>query len=141
MTPFRGWLPSGQDPLLLALAAITVARSAVFVFWPGSHFDADQAITGLMEREVGVLRAALEVRAEANWVFGLLTEAAYVREASRVLDALIALGVQLELALGLPDYFYPAGPGSCADGRSRYSQLRLFSLRGAVNAVPDSCSA
>ena len=42
---------------------------------------------------------------------------AYVREAPRVLDALLALGVRLRLALGLPDYFYPAGPGSCADGR------------------------
>lgn len=57
MTPFRGWLPSGQDPLLLALAAITVARSAVFVFWPGSHFDADQAITGLMAKHLAELRA------------------------------------------------------------------------------------
>ena len=42
---------------------------------------------------------------------------AYVREAPRVLDALLALGVKLRLALGLPDYFAPAGPGSCADGR------------------------
>ena len=42
---------------------------------------------------------------------------AYVREAPRVLNALLALGVQLRLALGLPDYFAPAGPGSCADGR------------------------
>lgn len=42
---------------------------------------------------------------------------AYVREAPRVLDALLALGVGLRLALGLPDYFSPSGPGSCADGR------------------------
>lgn len=42
---------------------------------------------------------------------------AYVREASRVLDALLGLGVKLRLALGLPDYFAPAAPGSCADGR------------------------
>jgi hypothetical protein len=28
-----------------------------------------------------------------------------------------------------------------AAGRIRYSQLRRFSLRGAVNAVPDNCSA
>src|SRR3972149_5109898 len=31
--------------------------------------------------------------------------------------AMRARGVRLRLALGLPDYFYPAGPGSCADGR------------------------
>lgn len=42
---------------------------------------------------------------------------AYVREAPRVLDALLGLGVKLRLALGLPDYFAPAAPGSCADGR------------------------
>src|SRR6478672_8109442 len=28
-----------------------------------------------------------------------------------------------------------------AAGRMRYNQLRRFSLRGAVNAVPDNCSA
>jgi succinate dehydrogenase/fumarate reductase flavoprotein subunit len=42
---------------------------------------------------------------------------AYVREAPRVLDALMAQGVKLRLALGLPDYFAPNAPGSCADGR------------------------
>lgn len=42
---------------------------------------------------------------------------AYVREGTRVLDRLIALGVKLRLALGLPDYFAPHGPGSCKDGR------------------------
>jgi hypothetical protein len=32
--------------------------------------------------------------------------------------------------------------GSCtAAGRIRYSQLRRFVWRGAVNAVPESCSA
>lgn len=46
-----------------------------------------------------------------------LTLETYVREASRVLDAFLELGVGLRLALGLPDYFYPSGPGSCADGR------------------------
>ncbi len=42
---------------------------------------------------------------------------AYVREAPRVLDVLLDLGVALRLAPGLPDYFAPAAPGSCADGR------------------------
>jgi hypothetical protein len=40
-----------------ALAAIVVLRSAVFVFWPGSHFDADQAVTGLMAKHLSELRA------------------------------------------------------------------------------------
>jgi len=69
---------------------------------------------------------------------------AYVREGARVLDAFIAAGVELELAIGLPDYFYPAGPGSCADGR-RMIEPRLIprkalgpwanSIRGSVHNV------
>ena len=39
------------------LAALVVLRSAVFVFWPGSHFDADQAVTGLMAKHLSELRA------------------------------------------------------------------------------------
>src|SRR3954469_3835074 len=40
-----------------ALVAVVVARSAVFVFWPGSHFDSDQAVTGLMAKHLSELRA------------------------------------------------------------------------------------
>ena len=43
--------------------------------------------------------------------------ATYVNNASRVMDRLMSWGVGLELALGLPDAFYPHGPGSCGDGR------------------------
>lgn len=39
------------------LAALVVLRSAVFVFWPGSHFDSDQAVTGLMAKHLSELRA------------------------------------------------------------------------------------
>jgi hypothetical protein len=39
------------------LAAVVIARSAVFVFWPGSHFDSDQAVTGLMAKHLSELRA------------------------------------------------------------------------------------
>src|SRR5689334_5696042 len=42
---------------MLALAAIVVARSAVFVFAPGSQFDSDQAVTGLMAKHLSELRA------------------------------------------------------------------------------------
>ena len=41
----------------LVLAAVAATRSAVFVFWPGSHFDSDQAITGLMAKHLAELRA------------------------------------------------------------------------------------
>lgn len=40
-----------------ALALVVIARSAVFVFWPQSHFDADQAVTGLMAKHLSELRA------------------------------------------------------------------------------------
>jgi hypothetical protein len=39
------------------LAALVILRSAVFVFWPGSHFDSDQAVTGLMAKHLSELRA------------------------------------------------------------------------------------
>lgn len=45
------WIVAG------VLAVLTVARSAVFVFWPASHFDADQAVTGLMAKHLAELRA------------------------------------------------------------------------------------
>src|SRR5215204_2938102 len=43
--------------MALALAALTIARCAVFVLWPASHFDSDQAITGLMAKHLAELRA------------------------------------------------------------------------------------
>lgn len=42
---------------MAVLAALVIARSAVFVFWPGSHFDSDQAVTGLMAKHLSELRA------------------------------------------------------------------------------------
>lgn len=43
--------------LAIALALLTIARSAVFVFAPASQFDADQAVTGLMAKHLSELRA------------------------------------------------------------------------------------
>ena len=43
--------------LAAAIALLVVARSAVFVFWPESHFDSDQAVTGLMAKHLSELRA------------------------------------------------------------------------------------
>jgi hypothetical protein len=40
-----------------ALAVLVVARSLVFVFWPASQFDSDQAVTGLMATHLAELRA------------------------------------------------------------------------------------
>lgn len=42
---------------LAALLVVTLARSAVFVFWEGAHFDANQAVIGLMAKHLAELRA------------------------------------------------------------------------------------
>lgn len=41
----------------VVLAALVIARSVVFVFWPAAHFDSDQAVTGLMAKHLSELRA------------------------------------------------------------------------------------
>jgi len=43
--------------VLAIVVVLVVARSAVFVFVPGSHFDSDQAVTGLMAKHVSEGRA------------------------------------------------------------------------------------
>ena len=50
MTPRQLWLGA-------ALAALVIARSSVFVFWPAAHLDSDQAVTGLMAKHLAELRA------------------------------------------------------------------------------------
>ncbi len=40
-----------------AILLITLARSAVFIFWEQSHFDANQAVIGLMAKHLAELRA------------------------------------------------------------------------------------
>jgi hypothetical protein len=43
--------------ILAILLLVVLGRSAVFVFWPGAHFDSDQAVTGLMAKHLAELRA------------------------------------------------------------------------------------
>jgi hypothetical protein len=47
----RAWVVS------VATLIVTLARSAVLVFWEESHFDANQAVTGLMAKHLAELRA------------------------------------------------------------------------------------
>jgi hypothetical protein len=51
----KTWAPLW--PWLAALTAAVILRSAVFVFSPASHFDSDQAVTGLMAKHLSELRA------------------------------------------------------------------------------------
>ena len=46
-----------RAPWTVLLAALVVARSLVFVLAPGSQFDSDQAVTGLMAKHLSELRA------------------------------------------------------------------------------------
>jgi hypothetical protein len=43
--------------ILAILLLVVLGRSAVFVLWPESYFDADQAIVGLMAKHLAELRA------------------------------------------------------------------------------------
>ena len=43
--------------ILIAAALLVIFRSAVFVFWPQSYFDSDQAIFGLMAKHIAEGRA------------------------------------------------------------------------------------
>ena len=44
--------------IVLAIAiALTLARSTIFVAWPTSYFDSDQAVFGLMAKHIAELRA------------------------------------------------------------------------------------
>ena len=49
---------SREWPTVLTVATLLIIiRSAVFVFWPQSYFDSDQAIHGLMAKHIAELRA------------------------------------------------------------------------------------
>src|SRR6476646_9646180 len=49
---------SRESRTLVAIAALLVIlRSAVFVFWPQSYFDSDQAVFGLMAKHIAEGRA------------------------------------------------------------------------------------
>ena len=48
----------GESYVIGALiTGAVLLRSAVFVFWPQSHFDSDQAVTGLMAKHLSEFRA------------------------------------------------------------------------------------
>ena len=60
MTDWRAtaWFSSRGWRTVLALAILlTLIRSAVFVFWPQSYFDSDQAVFGLMAKHIAEGRA------------------------------------------------------------------------------------
>jgi hypothetical protein len=49
--------PRQRAMVMAIVAAVIVARSAVFIFWEQSYFDADQAVIGLMGKHLSELRA------------------------------------------------------------------------------------
>ena len=109
-------------------------------FWIASNSLAEAA--GLPDDLAGALEYARYVGGGQEVAENL---EAYIRQGARVLDALLDAGVGLQLALGLPDYFYPVGPHSCADGRRmvepkpvRRSELGPYGdrIRASVHNVP-----
>src|SRR6476661_7163313 len=50
-------LSSRESQIILIAAALVIFRSAVFMFWPQSYFDSDQAIFGLMAKHIAEGRA------------------------------------------------------------------------------------
>jgi len=109
-------------------------------FWIASNNLA--AAAGLSDDLAGALEYAHYVGGGQEVAENL---EAYIRQGARVLDALLDAGVGLQLALGLPDYFYPAGPHSCGDGRRmiepkpvRRSELGAYAnrIRQSVHNAP-----
>ena len=49
--------PRPRARVMAIVAAVIIARSAVFIFWEQSYFDADQAVIGLMGKHLSELRA------------------------------------------------------------------------------------
>lgn len=57
--------------VMAVVAAIVIVRSAVFVLWQQAHFDADQAITGLMAKHLAELRAFPVFYYGQNYMLGV----------------------------------------------------------------------
>jgi hypothetical protein len=126
----------GASRTALVLAALVVIRSAVFVFWPASHFDADQAVTGLMAKHLSELRAfplflygqtyMLEVEA---WLAAPLMAAAGATVTALKLP-LLAMNVAIALLLfrGL------TRDARLSDGRAAFATL-FFVLAAPMTAA------
>ena len=57
VTSVRDTWPRARRLGLAVLLLLVLARSGVFVLWPSAHFDADQAVTGLMAKHLAEGRA------------------------------------------------------------------------------------
>jgi hypothetical protein len=124
-------------PLVLLLVALVIARSLVFVFWPASHFDSDQAVTGLMAKHLSELRAfpvfwygqtyLLGVEA---WLAAPLMAAA---GATVTMLKLPLLAMNVAIALLLFRGFAGAGLG---DGRAALATLPFVLTANGGNVEP-----
>ncbi|GAA3886027.1 3-oxosteroid 1-dehydrogenase [Leifsonia kafniensis] len=72
-------------------------------------------------REAGIEDSVEDVRAYVDFLsagYGNTdTRDAYIRTGPRVIDELVALGLDLQVIEKMPDYYYPTAPGSKAEGR------------------------
>jgi hypothetical protein len=57
--------------VLTAVAAVILVRSAIFVFWEQAHFDSDQAVIGLMAKQLSEGRAFPMFLYGSNYIFAV----------------------------------------------------------------------
>src|SRR5712692_2435255 len=57
--------------VMTAVALVILIRSAIFVFWEQAHFDSDQAVIGLMAKQLAEGRAFPMFLYGSNYVFAV----------------------------------------------------------------------
>jgi hypothetical protein len=75
--------------VLTAVAVVILVRSAIFVFWEQAHFDSDQAVIGLMAKQLGDGRAFPMFLYGSNYIFAV--EAWMAAPIFRVFGASVAM--------------------------------------------------
>lgn len=92
------------------LGGVTALSAGQVWLGPSSH-----------ARAAGIDDSEEEVRAYIDFLsagFGNVeNRRAYIERGGQVLDALAELGLNLQVIRGMADYYYPAAPGSKAEGR------------------------
>src|SRR5713101_4443709 len=57
--------------VMTAVALVILIRSAIFVFWEQAHFDSDQAVIGLMAKQLAEGRAFPMFLYGQNYIFAV----------------------------------------------------------------------
>src|SRR5262249_16585707 len=127
---------TGRAAWMTAIALLVVARSAVFVVAPGSHFDSDQAVTGLMAKHLSELRAFPVFWYGQTYLLGV--EAWLAAPVMAVLGATVtALKLPLlaiNVAVALLLFGSLVEDGGLSTGRAAFATL-FFALAAPITAA------